>query len=201
MGPSLFPLATTNLNWSPARSLILATMHFSFLPSRLAAAIIALSPLSAPVLSQAAAPRVTFILPGPAAPGSWFESLAVRPNGLLLTTRGDAPEIWQIDPTTRTGSLLVSIAAAGGFNLTGIAEVPWPLGHPHSKPPCPDTGKGGGGNRDVHLRLGVHPRTAASLNRQRQGVETHAPRCRAGERITARRSPRGGVYQRDCRVG
>lgn len=68
-------------------------------------------------------PRPIFTLPPPpSAPLSWFESLAVRPSGLLLATRGDAPEIWQIDPVTRTGALLVSVA--GAFNLTGIAEIP-----------------------------------------------------------------------------
>src|SRR5690606_25271786 len=36
-------------------------------------------------------------------------------------TRGDAPEIWQIDPATGEGSLLVSVE--GTFNLTGSAQV------------------------------------------------------------------------------
>ncbi|KAK0638600.1 hypothetical protein B0T16DRAFT_308508, partial [Cercophora newfieldiana] len=62
-----------------------------------------------------------FALPGPPLPGSWFENLAVRPNGAILATRGDAPEIWQIDPSTRTGSRLVSVE--GAFNLTGISQV------------------------------------------------------------------------------
>ncbi|KAK3389688.1 hypothetical protein B0H63DRAFT_445864 [Podospora didyma] len=62
-----------------------------------------------------------FTVPGPLLPGSWFENLAVRPNGLILATRGDAPEIWQIDPATGQGALLVSVS--GAFNLTGIAEI------------------------------------------------------------------------------
>jgi hypothetical protein len=61
-----------------------------------------------------------FELPG-SLPSSWFENLAVRPNGLILATRGDAPEIWQIDPSTGVGSILVSVT--GAFNLTGIAEI------------------------------------------------------------------------------
>jgi sugar lactone lactonase YvrE len=52
----------------------------------------------------------------------------VRPNGLILATRGDAPEIWQIDPATGQGALLVSVT--GAFNLTGIAEVTPPHKHP-----------------------------------------------------------------------
>ncbi|KAK0741393.1 hypothetical protein B0T18DRAFT_432505 [Schizothecium vesticola] len=72
-------------------------------------------------------PRPIFTLPSPpSSPLSWFESLAARPSGLLLATRGDAPEIWQLDPLTRTGALLVSVA--GAFNLTGIAEIPPPPG-------------------------------------------------------------------------
>ncbi|KAK5654235.1 hypothetical protein OQA88_7410 [Cercophora sp. LCS_1] len=73
--------------------------------------------LVAPVLST---PTTIFTVPG-TLPNSWFENLAVRPNGKILATRGDAPEIWQIDPATSTGSLLVSVA--GAYNLTGIAEV------------------------------------------------------------------------------
>ena len=69
--------------------------------------------------------RTIFTLPGPSQPSSWFENLAVRPNGKILATRGDAPEIWQIDPATGDGSVLVSLPpATGAFNLTGIAEIP-----------------------------------------------------------------------------
>jgi hypothetical protein len=74
-----------------------------------------------PLPSLAATLTTIFTLPGPTLPGSWFENLAVRPNGKILATRGDAPEIWQIDPATNTGSLLVSVT--GAYNLTGIAEV------------------------------------------------------------------------------
>ena len=63
-----------------------------------------------------------FSLPGPIQPASWFENLAVRPNGKILATRGDAPEIWQIDPANPgSGSLLVTVS--GAYNLTGIAQV------------------------------------------------------------------------------
>ncbi|KAK4236325.1 hypothetical protein C8A03DRAFT_35802 [Achaetomium macrosporum] len=76
------------------------------------------SPLSTLAVST---PTTLFTLPGPVAPQSWFENLAVRPNGLILATRGDAAEIWQIDPSTGDGVLLVTVA--GTYNLTGIAEV------------------------------------------------------------------------------
>lgn len=69
-------------------------------------------------------PTTLFTLPGAVKPSSWFENLAVRPNGRILATRGDAAEIWQINPATGTGALLVSLApSTGAFNLTGIAEV------------------------------------------------------------------------------
>jgi len=74
-------------------------------------------------------PTTIFTLPGPAQPSSWFENLAVRPNGKILATRGDAPEIWQINPATGTGALFVSLApSTGAFNLTGIAQVRIPVG-------------------------------------------------------------------------
>ncbi|KAK3897980.1 hypothetical protein C8A05DRAFT_38445 [Staphylotrichum tortipilum] len=87
--------------------------------------------LSSPLSALATLPPSTiFTLPPPLLPGSWFENIAVRPNGKILATRGDAPEIWQIDPATGQGSLLISVA--GAFNLTGIAPVT-----PLSPPPRP----------------------------------------------------------------
>jgi hypothetical protein len=72
-------------------------------------------------LSQCLPPAKTiFTIPG-SFPASWFENLAVRPNGLILGTRGDSPEIWQIDPATGNGTVLLSVT--GAFNLTGIAEI------------------------------------------------------------------------------
>lgn len=53
--------------------------------------------------------------------GTWFENLVIRPNGLILATRVDAPELWSIDPVTRTGSSILSIPGFSGF--TGIAEL------------------------------------------------------------------------------
>ncbi|EAQ92938.1 hypothetical protein CHGG_01173 [Chaetomium globosum CBS 148.51] len=66
-------------------------------------------------------PTPIFTLPGTIAPESWFENLAVRPNGLILATRGDAPEIWQINPRTGAGTLLATVADT--FNLTGITQL------------------------------------------------------------------------------
>jgi hypothetical protein len=86
-----------------------------------------LLPLSALALST---PTTIFTLPGPVQPASWFENMAVRPNGKILATRGDAPEIWQIDPATGQGSVLVTVPDT--FNITGIAEV-----IPHKRPQAP----------------------------------------------------------------
>ena len=89
-------------------------------PTRLETYLYLLLSLTFPILALST-PTTVFTLPGPVAPASWFENLAVRPNGLILATRGDAPEIWQINPATGQGALLVSVS--GAFNLTGIAEV------------------------------------------------------------------------------
>ena len=54
--------------------------------------------------------------------GTWFENIAVRSNGLLLATRVDAPEVWQIDPTTGTGSVVVTFPPPI-TGVTGITEL------------------------------------------------------------------------------
>ncbi|KAJ4228175.1 hypothetical protein NW759_004255 [Fusarium solani] len=53
--------------------------------------------------------------------GTWFENLAVRENGAILATRLDVPELWQVQPTTRTGKKLLSIPQI--THLLGITEV------------------------------------------------------------------------------
>jgi hypothetical protein len=99
-------------------------------------------------LTTAALSTTTRIFTLPfSAPNSWFENIAVRPSGLLLATRADADEIWQIDPATRSGALLVSVP--GAFNVTGIAEV-----------------AGGGGS-------GHHPRRRGSYGDHGSGTETY----------------------------
>jgi hypothetical protein len=94
------------------------------------------SSLIAPTLALTT-PTPIFTLPGPLQPGSWFENLAVRPNGKILATRGDAPEIWQIDPATGTGALFVTVT--GAFNLTGIAEAKVSCRPQYYFSTCPET--------------------------------------------------------------
>ncbi|RHZ65998.1 uncharacterized protein CDV56_109442 [Aspergillus thermomutatus] len=57
--------------------------------------------------------------------GTWLENIAVRPNGKLLVTRLDAPELWLIDPANpnaaEAGSLFYSFANA--TSLLGITEI------------------------------------------------------------------------------
>ena len=53
--------------------------------------------------------------------GTSVENLAIRSNGLILATIFFAPEIYQVDPKTRTASLVAEIPAATG--LLGIAEI------------------------------------------------------------------------------
>ncbi|KAL1837707.1 hypothetical protein VTJ49DRAFT_3504 [Mycothermus thermophilus] len=96
-----------------------------------------------PLTALAATLTTIFTVPGPTLPGSWFENLAVRPNGKILATRGDAPEIWQIDPASGSGSLLVNVT--GAYNLTGIAEVRRPFWHRRD-----GGGKGGKGKDRRH---------------------------------------------------
>lgn len=53
--------------------------------------------------------------------GTWFENIAVRSDGSLLATRMDVPEIWQIDPATNTGDVLVTVPST--LSTTGITEL------------------------------------------------------------------------------
>ncbi|KAH6959781.1 hypothetical protein BKA56DRAFT_501027 [Ilyonectria sp. MPI-CAGE-AT-0026] len=52
---------------------------------------------------------------------TWFENLAVRSNGQIIATRMDAPELWLIDPFTKTGHKLVTVPGITGGAI-GIAE-------------------------------------------------------------------------------
>ncbi|KAF4170820.1 hypothetical protein CNMCM8694_004091 [Aspergillus lentulus] len=57
--------------------------------------------------------------------GTWLENLAVRPNGNLLATRLDTPELWLIDPANtnpaEAGSLFYTFPDA--TSLLGITEI------------------------------------------------------------------------------
>ena len=52
---------------------------------------------------------------------TFLENIAVRPGGTILTTRIDAPELWEIDPVTGHGKVLLSIP--GVTSISGITEL------------------------------------------------------------------------------
>lgn len=57
---------------------------------------------------------------------TWFENISIRPNGIVLATRLDIPEVWAIDPVTSTGSSLIQLPLAEDDPtnaLTGICEL------------------------------------------------------------------------------
>ncbi|KAL2271414.1 hypothetical protein VTJ83DRAFT_785 [Remersonia thermophila] len=113
--------------------------------------LLVLSAGGGPLAALAATLTTLFTVPGPTLPGSWFENVAVRPNGNILATRGDAPEIWQIDPATGSGALLVNVT--GAYNLTGIAEVRCrPLWRRDADADAGPGGKGGKGKDRRHPR-------------------------------------------------
>ncbi|MCJ1376643.1 hypothetical protein MMC20_007886 [Loxospora ochrophaea] len=53
--------------------------------------------------------------------GTWVENLAIRSNGLILATIFSTPELYQIDPSTSSATLLASFPGVTG--LRGIAEL------------------------------------------------------------------------------
>jgi hypothetical protein len=57
----------------------------------------------------------------PTGSGAWAEGMAVRPNGNILLNRLDVPEIWNIDPVTKTGTKLLSFT--GAQSMAGITEL------------------------------------------------------------------------------
>jgi hypothetical protein len=63
--------------------------------------------------------RTVFQLPSV---GTWFENIAVRLSGLLLVTRLDVPQLWQVNPTTGAGAALITFPAPI-TSLLGIAEI------------------------------------------------------------------------------
>lgn len=62
--------------------------------------------------------RVVFQLPDKY---SWFENIAITSTGTILATRIDAPELWDINPVTGEGKVLVKLPAPL-TSLTGITE-------------------------------------------------------------------------------
>lgn len=52
---------------------------------------------------------------------TWIENIAVRPNGLLLTTLITVPELWEIDPFTSKAQLVHRFNTA--TSVFGIAEI------------------------------------------------------------------------------
>ncbi|KPM40335.1 hypothetical protein AK830_g6231 [Neonectria ditissima] len=57
---------------------------------------------------------------------TWFENISIRPNGTLLATRLDVPELWCIDPVSSTGSSLFRLPLTPDDPtnaLTGICEI------------------------------------------------------------------------------
>lgn len=53
--------------------------------------------------------------------GAWLENFAVRPNGQLLVTRLDVPEVWSVDPFT--GRQQLEARFPGATSTLGITEV------------------------------------------------------------------------------
>ncbi|GIK06712.1 hypothetical protein Aspvir_002362 [Aspergillus viridinutans] len=57
--------------------------------------------------------------------GSFVDNVVVRPDGTLLLTRIDVPEVWSVDPKTGSGTLAYSFSkqSSGITAVFGITEV------------------------------------------------------------------------------
>src|ERR1700753_1191028 len=53
---------------------------------------------------------------------SWFENAAVRPDGTILLTRVDVPEVWLIDPVAKSGQSLLKFPSPI-TSITGVTEL------------------------------------------------------------------------------
>lgn len=56
-------------------------------------------------------------------PGTWLENLAVRPNGQILTTRLDVPELYQVTPDPHNPNPTLIYAFPSALSTLGIAEL------------------------------------------------------------------------------
>ncbi|RGP67229.1 hypothetical protein FSPOR_6118 [Fusarium sporotrichioides] len=57
---------------------------------------------------------------------TWFENIAIRSNGIIVTTRLDVPEIWAIDPETSSGFQVLRVPLPDEIPnqaLTGICSL------------------------------------------------------------------------------
>ncbi|KAJ7114518.1 hypothetical protein C8R44DRAFT_832949 [Mycena epipterygia] len=57
-------------------------------------------------------------------PGTWLENLAVRPNGQILATRLDIPELYQVTPDPHNPKPTLIYAFPSTLGTLGIAELP-----------------------------------------------------------------------------
>ncbi|KAJ7470181.1 hypothetical protein B0H11DRAFT_2041733 [Mycena galericulata] len=57
-------------------------------------------------------------------PGTWLENLAVRPNGQILATRLDIPELYQITPDPHNPNPTLIYTFPSALGALGIAELP-----------------------------------------------------------------------------
>jgi hypothetical protein len=53
--------------------------------------------------------------------GTWAESVAVRPNGTVLITRADVPELWAVDPDTTIAQVVKRFQNVTG--LMGLTQI------------------------------------------------------------------------------
>jgi hypothetical protein len=51
-----------------------------------------------------------------------FENLAIRPNGNVLVTRFDIPQLWKINPSDGSGSLAHAFQSPSTSVILGITE-------------------------------------------------------------------------------
>ncbi|GKU02807.1 hypothetical protein FLAG1_05899 [Fusarium langsethiae] len=57
---------------------------------------------------------------------TWFENIAIRSNGIIVTTRLDVPEIWAVDPETSSGFQVLRVPLPDEIPnqaLTGICSL------------------------------------------------------------------------------
>ncbi|MBE7181550.1 MAG: hypothetical protein INR71_10145, partial [Terriglobus roseus] len=161
------------------------TLILSLVVPALASLSISLLPLimlGSSLLALAAAASVALAFPGGAGSttattifqfpdnGSWIENLAVRPNGHILVTRIDVPELWSVDPSAGTASLVHDFAGPGVTSLLGIAAV----------------------RRDVYAVVGANQSAAFAGERSAGFVFTVGMRRGAPKVKTAARVQRSG---------
>jgi hypothetical protein len=125
--------------------------------------------------------------------GTWVENIAARPNGNLLVTLVNTPELWQIKPSTRSGHASARLVHhfEEAKQMNGIAELE------------PDTYAVIASDSVWTIHLGVHGNASnpEHIAKFPEGLLNGMAALDGGRAVAISDSVRGLIYRLDIRTG